>query len=62
MSTTSALIINTRWENMIILKMMGYIYYPVQFQKRGKKVTKILINSSSEAIMIILAYTKELGL
>lgn len=41
---------------------MLYIDYLVQFRKRGKKVTKALINSDNDINAINPAYAKQLGL
>lgn len=53
--------IDARGEDVIVLEKMPFIYYPVQFRKEGKAVTKALINSDRELNIITLAYAKQLG-
>lgn len=57
-----ALITSTRRENLIILDRVTYIIYLVQFQKEGKKVTKVLINSNREINVMSSAYAYQLFL
>lgn len=59
---TSALITGARGEDMIILERVPYIHYLVQFRNGSKKVTRVLINSDSEANAMTQAYIKQLGL
>lgn len=40
--------IGTKKKNVIVLDRVSYIYYLVQFRKRGKKITRVLINSNIE--------------
>lgn len=61
-SVTSISITRARNENVIILDKVLYIHYLVQFQNRGKAVTRTLINSSSEINAMALACAKQLGL
>lgn len=58
---TSTSMIGTKEENAIVLEKLPCIYYPVQFQKRGKKVTWALIKSSKEFNAMTLAYAKQLA-
>lgn len=51
-----------RGKYVIVLERVSYIYYLVQFRKRDKKVSKILMNSGSEVNAMTIAYAKELGL
>lgn len=54
--------IDAKKEDMIVVERVPYIYYLVQFQKTGKKVTKVLINSSSEINAMTPLYVKQLDL
>lgn len=53
---------DTRKEDVIILDRVSYIHYLVQFQKRGKKITRGLINFINKLSAISPTYTKQLGL
>lgn len=47
---------------MIILEIVPYIHYSVHIWKRGKKVTRGLIDPSNEVNAMIAAYGKQLDL
>lgn len=47
-----------RGENVIVLERVKFIHHQVQFQKRGKKVTRLLIDFGSEINAMTLAYAK----
>lgn len=61
-SVISTLMTCAKGENIIVLDRVLCIHYPVLFQKRGKKVTKTLIDSGNEVNAITPAYTKQPGL
>lgn len=48
----------TKRQEMIILEKVPYIQYVVYFQKKGKEMTKALINLSNEVNVMTPDYAK----
>lgn len=58
----STLITSTRGKDVMVLNGVLCIQYSFKFQKGGKKVSRALIDYSSEINAINPAYAKQLGL